>query len=121
MSCLFVSLINNCKNDPKKFKVNHVMLRNQIVDFISTDPILFDRKRASQVVNWLGRGTLAQYCREMRNTSTWGGALEVRAFCIIFETNVEVDFVDKKKKIYFACPKREAKTIKIKYNGGHYW
>ena len=120
MSCLFIALIKNNLKNEKEFKVNHIMLRNQIVDYIQSNPIVFGSMRAKEVVKHLGRGTLDQYCKEMRSRSTWGGAFEINIFTKIYEVNVAVKVRSNSKTILFRSPKPNSKTININWNGHHY-
>jgi hypothetical protein len=101
-------------------------LRSMIVDYMRTDPILFDEDppvSLSKVLEASNLGKLSEYCDHMNRTSTWGGALEIRMFCDLFCVTVHVKVLQTGKMIEF-LPKEKNCTeivpIYISWNGGHY-
>ena len=60
----------------------------------------------------------------MRNSGSWGGAIEIKAFCNMYNKHINVhdnrgrggvviNFVDNERK--------NRDVIDINWNGGHYW
>jgi hypothetical protein len=122
MSCLFESLSSFIEN------VDHFQLRNIICDYIATNPRILDSYDVSSVI-WETNITLQQYVENMRNPSTWGGALEIKAFCNIFNidvvvhhtsTNKEIEFKSDSLKIYQKSEGSFSVRINLLYNGNHY-
>lgn len=124
MSCLFNSLSKFVSDDSGT-------IRRKICDYLETNPIIFDDAKAEDVINWESNTSLSSYVLRMRNTSTWGGAIEIRCFCNIYNLNVEVINIRggnrNEKSIFF--PKsfnsednKETleNIVKISWNGGHY-
>jgi hypothetical protein len=122
MSCLFNSL-------SKFVPVNSTDLRNQICDYLLTDPILMDNAKASEVIQWESNVDLNTYVNNMRKLSTWGGAIEIRCFVKLYNISVHVMIIKTltqgphkltiKTYIEFISESNE-KTIKISWNGFHY-
>ena len=73
MSCLFNSFSALVGEPPQA-------IRGRICDWLTTDPVLIDDVSASTVVLVESGKELAPYVSHMRSTSTWGGAIEIRAF-----------------------------------------
>jgi hypothetical protein len=61
------------------------------------------------------------YVRRMRNTSTWGGAIEIKAFCDLFGANVEVRVRSTQESIHFQ-PSQSVSTmnVRIEWQGHHF-
>lgn len=115
MSCLFNSLsyfTNQISSD---------QLRNLICDYLLSNPKLFDIVDAKNVTEWESGMCLNQYVSNMRNTTVWGGGIEIKAFCEIFNffvivhlnTGTEIEFSPN-------FPNEQTQSIKINYNGNHY-
>jgi hypothetical protein len=83
MSCLFNSLSHFVDDDANT-------IRQKICDFLNEDGCLFDSIRCSDVTQWGEHKGLEEYVRNMRSTSTWGGAIEIKAFCEIYKRGVKV-------------------------------
>lgn len=114
MSCLFISLA-------PAVKTNSDNLRKLIVDFLKTNPSLIDSIKANDVINWTEKMNLQKYTEKMSHTNTMGGAIEIRAFCELFRSNVIVHSVSNNKKIEFKCSSQPAKIIvHLTYTGNHY-
>ena len=65
---------------------------------------------------------LEQYIQSMRMSDTWGGAIEIKAFCELFQVPVKVEIESDKRQIEF-LPSRMRhgqKTIFISWNGSHF-
>jgi hypothetical protein len=59
----------------------------------------------------------------MRNTSTWGGAIEIQAACNLYNVNITVrNYRDNNgKNIEFLPVTNQAsRTIELEWTGGHY-
>jgi hypothetical protein len=117
MSCLFNTLCNFVDLDSNE-------LRQNICNYLSENPRMFEDVRASDYVSWSDEGynNLEDYVRNMRRTNTWGGAIEIKAFCNMYFMNVNVlDTRTNKNTINFVEGSKGKKTLDIKWNGGHYW
>ena len=74
MSCLFDSLGRLSHEDPAS-------VRQKICDYLQTNPDLMgDGTDARHVVRWETQKGLREYVRGMRDASTWGGSVEIKAF-----------------------------------------
>ncbi len=113
MSCLFKSLSHFVNGVDE----NH--LRYIICDFLQKNPILFDNVSVNDVVNWRDNIKLNDYINNMKNTNTWGSAIEISSFCNIFNSTVIVHYNG--RKIEFLPNNKNSKYIcNISYNGNHY-
>ncbi len=127
MSCLFNSFsyfkeITN--NDSSE------IIRNKICNYLETNPIVFDNVNVSDIILWETNSNLTNYIINMRNTSTWGGAIEIFAFCNIYNVNVNVKNIRDSGDssllnniIQFKrleSPESIKALIQITWNGGHY-
>lgn len=117
MSCLFNTLspFVNLSSDE---------LRQNICNYLSENPKMFEDTTASDYVSWSNEGhnSLEDYILSMRNPGTWGGAIEIKAFCNMYFMNVNVlDTRTNKNTIEFVEGSKAKKTLNIKWNGGHYW
>ena len=75
MSCLFDSLSYFTLND------NGHSLRQKITAYINEDPILIQpNTRLSNILQIQDVG-FQNYVNSMRSANTWGGAIEIKAFC----------------------------------------
>lgn len=81
MSCLFNSLSRHT-GEPSQ------QIRLKICDYLSTDPQLYDDLSASLAVKIETGKELAAYIQQMRSPSTWGGAIEIRAFVKLWKRPV---------------------------------
>ena len=87
MSCLFISL-------GKLLQVDPTFLRNQIIDYIVTNPSKeWDGTKISDWISMVAGDryqNIEQYISMMRNNSQWGGAPEIAICCPIYNVNVEI-------------------------------
>jgi len=113
MSCLFISLAPSVNLD-------HIVLRKNIVDFLETNPVLLDNVKASDIIFWTEKQEFKGYLNNMNKSSTWGGAIEIRAFCELYTLNVcvHVQYTGKFFMVYSS--KSSNKTVHINYTGSHY-
>ena len=123
MSCLFNSLSYFVSENSSE-------LRQKICDYLETNPNLMDNMKASQVIYFENGQNLKDYINNMRSISTWGGAIEIKCFCNIYNKNVFVrnirdhtssiiEFIINPKiiKNRFNC---DEKNFHITWSGGHY-
>ena len=113
MSCLFDSLSSFYP------QISSFQMRNQIVHYLSTNPQLGGAK-VSDVIRWESNKPFQIYLRQMQRSSQWGGAIEIKAFCDLFKTNVRVFSLPNRRHIDFFSETKTPKWIKIKWNGVHY-
>lgn len=117
MSCLFQSL--------SSFITHHdyIKLRQDICDFLLENPKLIEGMDMKTILDLDGL-TLENYTSHMRSNSTWGGAIEIKAFCELYKVNILVKNIrrtDEEKDIQFICASEETdKWIVISWNGGHF-
>ena len=124
MSCLFRSISYYITN------IDENDLRKIIVEYLKEDPIfVHPNERVSSIIkNEFSNMNLETYLRHMQKQSTWGGAIEIRAFCEIFLFKVEVVVLQTGKIIEFVpavwndISKKEklCRVLKITWNGYHY-
>lgn len=116
MSCLFNSLSHFVHEAPQA-------IRGRICDYLAGDPALVDDLSASLVValETCGRMALPPYVARMRSPSTWGGAIEIRAFVQLWRRPVRVWVIRTRRWIEFPCGSEAAgPECKISWTGGHY-
>ena len=111
MSCLFNSFAALVGEDAQA-------IRGRICDWLATDPALLDDLPASLVVEIESGQALDRYVSRMRSPSTWGGAIEIRAFVQLWKRPVRVWVIRSKRWIEF--PFSEGEELKISWTGGHY-
>lgn len=118
MSCLFHSLASFVKD------LATDDLRRMIADFLEKDPVLNDNMRLSEILpHEPGAPTLAAYVQNMRSPATWGGAIEIKAFCELFDAVVLVVVLRTGKVIEFQPTgpgKKGSFVFRVSWNGGHY-
>jgi hypothetical protein len=116
MSCLFESLSAHLPVDARA-------IRRAICDYLESNrPILEGVDTHS-----LLEEEHADYVRWMRDHSTWGGAIEIKAACDIWDLVIRVhnerDATD--RPIQFVPSSRravdECRAIDLHWNGGHYY
>ena len=116
MSCLFDSLSYFISN------LNGAQLRKEITDFIQQDPIMIEPNVRLSSLLESDHISIHNYVQEMRQTSTWGSAIEIKAFCEMFQVEVHVELLHEKRTVEF-IPKvnqNHNKYIKICWNGNHF-
>lgn len=120
MSCLFDSLAHYIDN------VSSQELRFMITEYLEKDPVFFDELdnygRLSSLLQYEdARFSLPAYVKNMKEESTWGGAIEIRAFCELFQVRVIVRVYSNKKSIEFVPQSQNPHhTVEIGYTGNHY-
>lgn len=122
MSCLFNSL-------SPAVSLHHEILRKAIVAFLKTNPVLYDDdSKFKDILQWTfdadSNLVFHAYLSEMNKSNAWGTAIEIKAFCELFDINVTVHLISPLKKdlIEFVCTAstKNKKTVHISYNGDHY-
>lgn len=121
MSCLFQSL-------GKLLRIPHETLRKDVCDYLQSNPVFVDDgTRAHEVIEWDSSGTPSSYVESMRSTSTWGGAVEIRAVCDMTGRVVHVQNLcsgnNTSKKVIDFYPLRahpNRKCLTVSWNGCHY-
>lgn len=117
MSCLFRSLavfVDSIQEDD---------LRHIICNYLEKNPKLMDDLSLKDILHVEGMET-ADYVRSMRDRSTWGGAIEIKAFCEIYQVGVVVRVRHTQKNIIFKPSSLENATclraVQIEWQGAHY-
>jgi hypothetical protein len=112
MSCLFNSLsyfIPESSYDIRQKICDYLEKNNEIIDGLETNFIL-------NLEN-------PNYIRDMRKTSTWGGANEIQTACILWKLQIIVKNYRNRgnKDIEFLPLNGDyERTIKIYWTGGHF-
>lgn len=114
MSCLFISLSHFIPN------VNPNRLRNILCQFLSKNPKLLDEVHASQIIKWEKGMSLIEYINFMSRNSSWGGAIEIKAFCTLYKVNVLVSSIPNKRNIEFIGNPNSKNFLAISWTGNHY-
>jgi len=114
MSCLFNSIqyffSNISSNDIRNKICDYLENNNKLIDGIDTSELLKMEKNKNYISN-------------MRNSSTWGGAIEIQAACNIWNIKIIVHNIrdNTSRNIEFIpITGKINKTIEITWNGGHY-
>lgn len=116
MSCLFNSL-SYFLNIPSS------TIRQTICNYLEENKPLFDDLYTNVVI---GLDSLPDnYIQNMRRESTWGGAIEIKAACIIWNLNVTVHNTrdgNAKRIVFRPLNLHDATTkdITLEWSGGHY-
>jgi hypothetical protein len=114
MSCLYRALSSFHQG------VGTEQMRNLLCDYLSTNPQL-GGEQADKVVAWETKKSLSDYIGHMRSHHQWGGAIEIKAYCDLFNTNVKVISSPNRREIEFLSSKPNISNFnKISWNGSHY-
>lgn len=113
MSCLFNSLSRLTGESAQQ-------IRLKICDYLINDPALYEDLSASLAVSIEKKMELPVYIQKMRSPSTWGGAIEIRAFVNLWQRPVKVWAILQKRWIEFPCQNPTGPECKISWSGGHY-
>jgi hypothetical protein len=113
MSCLFNSLSKFVNISPQD-------LRQQICDFLRRNPSILDDIKVSDVIKWENGLDMQTYINKMEQPSTWGGCLEIKCFCEIYQMAVII--VHKNRKIECIPSSGSYQSIiNLNYTGSHYY
>lgn len=117
MSCLFRSLsafVNLVSEDE---------LRQIVCNYLDQNPKMMDDMSLNDILN-IDNVETADYVRNMRNTSTWGGGIEIKAFCEIYNVGVVVRIKQTGRDVVFKPSSMENATVLnavvIEWTGNHY-
>ena len=113
MSCLFKSLAPAVCIDPE-------ILRETIAAYLKTDPLLLDDIRAGDVIKMSEGQNLQEYTAKMSQSTTWGGAIEIKAFCELFHMDVTVHVLYTGKQFTVDSSKEPSHNVHISYTGNHF-
>jgi len=116
MSCLFRSL---------SFFVNgmdETALRQKICDFLATNPTSLVEGLSFQDITAFEASDPGTYIQKMRHNATWGGGIEIKAFCEIFRVAVEIRVHASGDTILFVPEDVSIppSKIRIEWTGNHY-
>jgi len=120
MSCLFQSLSSFVSHQ------DFIKLRQDICDFLQTNPKLVGGEIDLKTIAELDDTNIEKYVSHMRSNSTWGGAIEIRAFCEMYDVNVIVKNIrnaatnEEETYIEFLCSNNKDRWVVISWNGGHF-
>ena len=113
MSCLFQSLGVYEGQGPQA-------MRSAICDYLARDPVLSGRRASVWIADLDSADSLERYVRRMRRPNTWGGAIEIMAYCELYHTNVQVQHQQAEKPIGFVTKETAVETAVLHWTGGHY-
>jgi len=115
MSCLFNSLQYFINEDSYH-------IRQKICDYLENNGQIMDGLDTKFILDMEN----GNYITHMRNTSTWGGAIEIQAACNIWKLCIMVKDI----RTVSSCEKKEIEflpisgivenTIYLEWSGGHY-
>jgi uncharacterized protein YpbB len=112
MSCLFNSMsyfLPYSSNEIRQQICNYLEENKPIMESMETKQILAMEK--------------PNYIASMRQSSTWGGAIEIQAACNIWNLKIMVKNIRNNPVSnieFIPLHKNPARTIHISWNGGHY-
>lgn len=113
MSCLFNSLA-------PAVSIGSSDLRRIIANYLKTNPKLLDDIKAADIIQWTEDQDLQVYANRMSNTNTWGGAIEIKAFCQLFHKNVVIHVLYTGKQFHVKSSHNSTCNVHISYNGTHF-
>ena len=111
MSCLFNSL-------GYFLKIDSFQIRQIICNYLDNNNKLIDGIETNQILSFENNN----YVSNMRNSSTWGGGIEIQAACNIWKLKINVHNIRDNNSIISFIPidNNFINTIDITWNGGHY-
>ena len=112
MSCLFNSLSYFVKE-------NSYDIRQKICDYIEQNKPIMDGLETKDIIKY----EAPNYIQNMRNTSTWGGALEIQVACNLWKYKIIVNnHRDRNHSKIEFCPITGPadQMIELQWTGGHY-
>ena len=114
MSCLFQAFSHFVPDDSPD------LIRQKVCNFLALNRRLGNRDARTYVV-WLSGEDLDAYVANMRRESTWGGAIEIQAFCELYDVHVtSIDLRTGDTMEYQPSGSSQGLRITITWNGGHY-
>ena len=114
MSCLFNSMSHFLPESSSR-------IRQMICDYLQNGGKIMDGIDTKTIL----RFEKPNYIARMRQSSTWGGAIEIQAACNIWKLRILVNDIrlrsrDPKIIEFLPVTNNFTKTIKLNWNGGHY-
>ena len=113
MSCLFNSL-------SKFVNISSQDLRKQICDYLRSNPSILDDIKVSEVIKWENGMDIHNYINKMEQQSTWGGGIEIKCFCEIYQIGVIV-FHNNRQIEFIPSSGRYKSVVNLNYTGNHYY
>lgn len=121
MSCLFRALARFVSDE------SEASLRGKIVDYLAENPELNDGMTARNAVEWEVDGqSFGNYLGKMRQGSTWGGAIEIKAFCDMHRAKVCVHVMGRGRQIgppaieFLPSAEDPRYVVRIVWTGNHF-
>ena len=125
MSCLFNSMSHFIKED-----WGPTGIRQRICDYLEKNLPILEGMETRDVLE-LEAPTAVHYISNMRNSSTWGGAIEIQCACNIWNARIIVHDIrtrnnnNNNNKIEFLPLKSEndqphSLEFNLEWSGGHY-
>jgi len=118
MSCLFISigrLVNESPNNVRQSVCNYM---DENLD------TLYQGMQIKDWIQWQTNSTPTQYISRMRNSSTWGGAMEIAMCTRIYKVDIHVyaAYNQKKRLAEFVWDETRTACIQlhISWTGAHY-
>ncbi len=112
MSCLFDSISSFVKTSSQE-------LRNEICDYLQSNNKLIDGLDTNKILLMENDN----YVDNMRNLSTWGGAVEIQSACNLYNCRINViNTRDTPIRTIEFLPINSTidRTLSITWNGSHY-
>lgn len=112
MSCLFNSLSHFLQEDS-------FTIRQKICDYLQNNGKIIEDLETNFILDLEN----PNYITDMRNMTTWGGAIEIQSACNIWNIRIIVKDIRNQpnKEIEFIPVNADyQKTINIEWGGGHY-
>lgn len=111
MSCLFDALSSHVRGCTSN------KLRQLIAEYERRNPVMPNGLTFEQNIS---PTSLKRYYQWISKTDSWGGALEVSVFAMLFNVNVQVIMLHHGKSIVFSPAVKPKQYIVIKWDGSHY-
>jgi len=116
MACLFDSLSVFLTNNHNP--VTSYELRQQICNYLSSNPNIMDDIDINLITDVMYNKPIDNYISDMRNNNTWGSAIEIKAFCEIYDIKIVVLY--NSNNIEFIPSNPFEYIIYLNYTGNHY-
>ena len=115
MSCLFDSLSRFIQDE----RVDGGVLRHILCEYLKKNNQIMEDLSVADVAKTETGLDLDNYVEKMRYGSTFGGAIEIRAFTKVFKLNVLVKSIPNNKDIEF-IENEKYKWATISWTGNHF-
>lgn len=119
MSCLFDSLSTFVPG------LSGSDLRQKIVEYLKTNPLMIDEISFESMMKWEGSDneSAEDYLEKMGRSDEWGGGIEIRAFCQLYNCRVDVHIplIGRMVEFYPDVENNETKNkCSILWTGNHF-